>query len=130
MCADLQWLESRTEAEILIGLTGIHQLARIHTSVRVPQRFELGERPDQLVAKHLWIQRRASLTVPVFAEQRAAIPNAQVGALVKEASEIADSLFGDQVEVDARMDACLAEMSVKRCPIRVAVEKHLELAQV
>ena len=60
-------LEVGAEAEVLGRVVRRHHLAGIHLPLRVPQRLELAERADQVIAEHLRQQRRARLPVAVLA---------------------------------------------------------------
>ena len=84
---------------------------------RIPERLELAERLHQLLAEHLRQQRGARLAVAVLAGERAAVSDDDVGGAVDEFAELQDARLGLQVEVDAHVDAALAEVAVERAVV-------------
>src|SRR4030095_13299456 len=61
----LRWAVIGAEAQVLVGSVRIDDLARIHFSLRVPDRLELPERVDQLGTDHLRQELRPRLAVAV-----------------------------------------------------------------
>src|SRR5262245_33203347 len=57
----------RTQAKVGVHRVWIDDLAWIHLAVRVPDRLELPERPDEVVAEHLGQARAARLAIAVLA---------------------------------------------------------------
>ena len=53
--------------QVRVQRIGVHHLARIHLEVRIPDRLELPERPNQLGAEHLGQQLRAGVAITVLA---------------------------------------------------------------
>ncbi len=66
----------------------------------------------QLIAEHLGEQCAARLAVAVFAGEGAAVGEGDVGGAVDELAEFEDAGFGFEVEVEAHVDAALAEVAV------------------
>ena len=66
----------------------------------------------------------------MLARERAAVADHQVGRLVHEGAELADALRRLQVEVDAHVDAALAEVAEVGGAVAVLVEQGCLLAQV
>ena len=116
------------EPQVLVEPVRRDHLARVHQVVRVEDRLELPEGPDQVVAEHLGQQLAARLAVAVLAGERAAVGHHQVRGALDEPPERRDALGGDQVERDPGVHAALAEVPVQG-RARVA-ELVVELAQV
>ncbi len=70
------------------------------------------------------------LAIAVFARQRAAVLDDQLGSLTQEAAPDLDAFNRTGVEGDARMDAAVAEVAVERGLVAMAVDQRLELPQV
>ena len=92
----------------------IDQLAGIHAVVGIPQRLEFAEGLHQLRPEHLGQQSGARLAVAVLAAERAAEAEHDIGGAIEEFAEIAQPLFGAEVEVDAHVHAALAVVAVER----------------
>ena len=90
------------QAQILVQLVGLDQLAGIHLPCRIPNRLELAEGLHQFRAKHFRKQFGARLAVAVLAGERAAVADHQVGGLFHELAELGDAVFRLQIEIDAR----------------------------
>ncbi len=69
--------------------------------------------------EHLRQQRGASLSVAMFAAERPAELQHQIGGAFNELAEFAQSLLGAKVEVDAHVYAALAIVAVERTAISV-----------
>ena len=83
--------------------------------VGVPDRLELAERLDDLVAEHLRQELGPRLAVAVLARERAAVARrTRSAASSMKRAEVLDALGRVEVEVDARVDAALAEVAVER----------------
>ncbi len=108
----------------------VHQLARIHASERIPGALEFAEGGHELRPVHERQEFGAALAVAMLARERAAIGDHQLGGLAQEVAPARDALRRAQLEVDARVDAAVAEMAVQRGAVAVAVDQLLELAQV
>lgn len=67
------WMETSTEAKIVVRRIRINDLTRVHLPVWIPDRFELPEGLHQFHAEHLGKHGRPRLAVAVFARQRAAV---------------------------------------------------------
>src|SRR5207237_10921871 len=104
--------------------------ARGQPPVRGPDRLELAEALDEVLAEHLREQLGARLTVAVLARQRPAHREHEVRRLLEEAAEGADSVARDEVEVPARVDAALAVVAVEGALVPVLAGELAELAQV
>ena len=76
----------------LIDGDRIDELSRIHAVLRIPQGLELAECLHQIGAKHLGQQGGPGLTVAVFARERAAMSQDDVGGLIDEAAVFGDAL--------------------------------------
>ena len=126
-------LIARAQAKIVHRIVDgdrIDHLARVHPVIRVPQSFELLKSLHQLRAVHFRQQGAAGLPVPVFARQRSAMGQDDVGGLVDKFAIFADALRGHQVEGDPQVHAALAEVSVHGRLIPIAFEQPVELAKV
>ena len=105
------------EAKILVHAVGFDDLAGIHLPVRVPGGLEFVEGLDEFGAEHLGKQFGAGLTVAVLAGEGAAVADHEVSRLVHELTETGDAFFGFVIEVDAGVDAGVAEVAVERAVI-------------
>ena len=114
----------------VINANSIGQLAGIHPVIGVPDGFELAKCLDELGAKHFRQQRGAGLSVAVLAGDGTAKAQDQVGSAVKKLAETAQALDAAEVEIDAEMDAALAEVAVKRAAVAVLAHEREEPAQV
>src|SRR6478752_7083978 len=118
------------EAEVLVDAVGPDDLARVHLPVGVPDRLELLEGPDEVVAEHLRQELRARLAVAVLPGQRAAELEHEVARVLEPAPELRDAGLRDQVEVPASVDAALAVVAVERALVAVLVGELREAAEV
>src|SRR5579871_5765140 len=100
------------EAKMLVKLIGIDNLARIHLPVRIPGGLELAEGFHQLGTEHLGKKLGAGLSVAVLARERSTITDDEIGGFFDEASIFGDAFFRFQIEVQARVDAGMPEVSV------------------
>ncbi len=118
------------EAEIFVETIGIDELARVHLPVGIPQRFELAEGLHQFGAKHFGQKFAASLTVSVFAGERAAVADDEVGGVFHKLAELADAFGGFEIVVHAGVDAGVAEVSVERAVIVEVLHQPAQVAEV
>jgi len=105
-------------------------LPGVHLPVGFPDRLELAEGLDELLAEHLRQQLGARLPVAVLSGQRAAEAEHEVGRLVEEAPVGLDPVRGLEVEVPARVDAALAVVAVERALVAVLAGELAKLTQV
>ena len=98
--------------------------------MRVPDGLELAEGGHQLLAVHDGQEFAPRLAVAVLARERAAVGHHQLGRLVHEAPELLDPVGGLEVEVDAVVDAALAEVAVEHAVVAVLVHERAQIAQV
>ena len=104
----------RSEPQILILMKRVHDFARIHFILRVPDFFELAKRLDQFFAEHDRQQIRLRLSVAVFAGNRTAQTHDQFRRLAHKFFVMLDSVLCFQAKINARVNAAVAKMSVKR----------------
>ena len=118
------------EAQILVDAVRADHLARVHLPVGIPDRLELVERVDEVLAVHERQKLRLALPVTVLAGQRSAVRDHQVRRLRHEPAVLVDALSRLEVELDARVHASLTEMPIERALVTEIVEQLAELAQV
>ena len=127
------WLERAvlgTQPQVLVDAVGPYHLARVHLPVRVPDRLELVESVDEILAVHEGQELRLALPVAVLTRQGATVRDHQVRGLGHEAPVLRDAFARLQVELDARMHAALAEVAIQRALEAVPVELLAKLAQI
>jgi hypothetical protein len=73
---------ARAEPQVRGDRVGVDDLAGVHLPARVPDRLELAESADQLIAEHLRQELGLRLAVAVLARDRAAMRDDQLGGLV------------------------------------------------
>src|SRR5205085_12119468 len=95
-----------------------------------PDRLELAKRLHELVAVHPRQQLGERLPVAVLAGERTAEGRHEVGRTLEERAEGATPVGRGQLEVDARVDAALAEVAVQRRRVAVPSQQFVEGAQV
>ena len=118
------------EAEVFVGLVGVDELAGIHAVGGVEDALEGAEGLHQLFAEHLGKQRAAGLAVAVFTGERAAVGEGDVGGAVDELAEFEDAGRSLEVEVEAHVDAALAEVAVHGAGVVVLVHERADGAEV
>src|SRR5258708_7178025 len=101
------------EAKVLIEFVGLDQLAGIHLPVGVPGGLKLAEGLHQLRAEHFGKQLATGLAVAVLAGEGAALAHDEVGGLLHKLTELGDAVLRSQIEVDAGVDAAVAEVAVE-----------------
>src|SRR6185369_5249305 len=72
VCFRLPRIVRSAQTEILVQLVRINELARVHAAARIPDRLELPECADQLIAEHAILQLGARLAITMLARQRSA----------------------------------------------------------
>ena len=117
-------------AQVLVELVWPHALARIHFIERIPDRLELGEGLDQLVAVHDRQQLAAGLPIAVLARERTAVFDDEMRRFGDKAAVLRDAFGGKKIEIDAAVHATLAEVAVKRSHVAKLLHQIVELAQV
>ena len=120
-------------AEVFDGVVdadSVNELAGIHVVVRVPEDLELAEGVHQFRPEHLWQERTARLSVAVFAAERAADGENDIGGAVEELAEVAQALWSVEVEVDAHVDAALTVVAVERTAVAVLGHQRGDAAEV
>ena len=122
------WVVARAQPQVVRDRICIDHLVRVHLRLGVPDRLELMECLDQLGTEHLRQELRPRLPVTVFARQRSATSDYEVGRLVEKRSERLDAGRGLEVEVHAGVQAALAEVPVEGAVVSVTVEQPAELA--
>src|SRR5207237_9628960 len=99
-----------------IGAAGIwvDYFSGSHPVARLPDRLEFQKRAHDLVAKHDRQQLTLGLSVAVLAGERAAVfLTRETGGILCERAILVDALRAIEIEVDARVDAALAEMAIE-----------------
>src|SRR5207248_2157529 len=104
--------------------------AGVELPVRIPDRLELPERLDELVAVHPRQQLRQRLAVAVLAGQRSTERRDEVRRLLEERAEAARAVRGSGLEVDSRVNATLPEVAVQGRRVAVLPQEGVEPAQV
>src|SRR6059058_504266 len=80
----------RAEPEVLVDAVWPDDLARVHLPVRVPDRLELFEGVDQVVAEHLREELRPRLAVAVLAREGAAELEDEIACVLEPAAPLLD----------------------------------------
>ena len=122
--------EVGAEAQVRVERVGFDDAPRVHPVVRIPDRLERSEGPDDPLAVHPREELGAGLAVAVLARERSAVRGDEVGRVFHEAAEGRDALRAPQVEVDAGVHAGLTEVAVERSVEAVAVVETAQVAQV
>ncbi len=120
----------RAEAEVFVELVGLDQLAGIHLPFGIPGRLELAEGLEEFRAEHFLKQFAAALTVTVFAGEGATVADHEIGSLFHKLAELGDALFRLQVEIDAVVDATVAEVAVERAFVGESRHHLAQIAEV
>ena len=104
--------------------------ARVHHRIGIEDALEIAERVDQLGPEHHRQQFGARQTVAMLARERAAETRDQLAELDHRRAERLDSRCAHQIEIDARVNASFAEMSVVGRDLELAAaENAIEAAQ-
>jgi hypothetical protein len=127
---DLGWAVGGSEPEVLPRQVRVHHLVGVHLVLRVPDRLELAERPDQLRPEHLRQQCGLRLAVAVLPGDRPAVADDEIASLAKELAEVLHALVGLQLEVDPGVDAALAEVAVERAAVAELLKQFSEVAEI
>ena len=130
MGLQLRWSICGSQTQVLVDAPGPHHLSRVQFPVGIPDRFELLEGAHQVFAVHARQELRLGLAVAVLARDRPAVRHHQVDRLGYKAPNFRDALGRAQVEVDARVHASLAEVTVERALVSIPIQQLLQLAQV
>jgi hypothetical protein len=118
------------EAEVFVGLVGVDELAGVHAVGGIEDALEGAEGFDQVFTEHLGEERAAGLAVAVFAGEGAAVGEGDVGGAVDELAEFENAGGGFEVEVEAHVDAALAEVAVHGGGVVVLVDEGVDGAEV
>ena len=94
------------------------------------RRLNSRKASHQLGAEHLGQQRGAGLAVAVFAGERAAVGDDDVGGAVDELAEGEDAGLGLEVEVEAHVDAALAEVAVHGAAVVELAHEGVDGAEI
>src|SRR5205823_13748719 len=105
------------EPQVLIDPVRRDDLPGIHLAAGIPDRLELPERVDELGSVHLRKELRLRLAVAVLAGERAAVRDDERRRLVHERFVFLDALRRLEIEIDPRVNAALAEVSVQRAAV-------------
>src|ERR1700720_231617 len=104
---------ARAKAKVFVQLVRLDQFARIHLPVGIPERLELTKGLHEFRAKHLREKFTARLSVSMFARERAAVADDEVGGLFHELAEFAHAFGRFQIVIHAGVDAGVAEVPIK-----------------
>src|ERR1700733_23379 len=118
------------ETEVFVDFVGVDELVGVHAVGGVEDVFELAEGSHEVFAEHFGVEGGAGLAVTVFSGERAAVSEGDVGGAVHELAEGEDAFGGFEVEVDAHVDAALAEVSVHRAGVVELGHENANGAQV
>ena len=120
----------RAQLQMRVERMRIDNHARIHHRVGIEDALEIAERVDQIGPEHHRQQLRARQPVAVLARERTAETRDQFAELGHRSTERLDSPRARQIEIDARMNASFAEMSVVGRYLEIAAaENAIEAAQ-
>ncbi len=98
--------------------------------MRIPKRFEFAEGLDDVGAEHLRQEFALGLAIAVFAGERAAVGDDEVGGFFHVAAEFCDALGGFQAERQAGVDAAVTVMAELGVGVAVFLRELAEVAQV
>ena len=126
----LPGIVARAEAQIFVETIRLDELARIHLPIGIPKRLELAESLHEFRPEHLRKKFGAGLAVSMFAGERAAVADDEVGGLFHELAEFAHALCGFEIVVHARVHAGVAEVSVERAVVVEGLHQLAQLAEV
>ncbi len=93
-------------------------------------RLKARKASHQVFAEHLGEECASGLAVAVFSGEGAAVGEGDVGGAVDELAEIEDAGGGFEVEVEAHVDAALAEVAVHCGGVVVLVDEGVDGAEV
>src|SRR5690606_30687236 len=114
------------ETEAVVERLGVNDLARVHDAVGGPDALELAEGFGDLLAIYAREQFALGEGVAVLCAQRAAVFHHEIGRLLNEAAESLDTGGSHQIEVDAAVDASLAEVAIEGGVVAVFFEQRAE----
>src|SRR5882762_3882382 len=118
------------EAEVLVRLVGVDELAGVHAVGGVEDALEGAEGLDQLFAEHFGEECAAGLAVAVLAGEGAAVGEGDVGGAVDELAEFENAGGGFEVEVEAHVNAALAEVAVHGAGVAELLHEGVDGAEV
>ena len=113
-----------------MDLVGVDELVGVEAVGGVPETLEGAEGLHELRAEHLGEEDSAGLAVAVFAGEGASVGEGDVGGSLDELAELEDAGAGFEVEVEAHVDAALAEVAVHGAEVAVLLHEGVELAEV
>ena len=122
--------ERQGRPQVRVERQRIHDLARVHSTARVPDRLELAERGHELRPEHAGQQLRSGLAVAVLARKRAAVPDDHVGRLLDERAEGTQPCGRPEVELGPQMEAAVAEVAVEGPLESETADQLVQLAHV
>ena len=121
---------ARAQLQVRVERMRIDNHARIHHRIGIEDSLEIAERADQLGPEHHRQQLGARQPVAVLAGERTAQIRDETTELDHRRTERRDAGCAGQVEIDARVNASFAEMSVVGRHFKaVAGEDAIEAAQ-
>src|SRR5919109_3215589 len=119
------------ESQVGIARPGIDHLAWIHLPLRIPDGFEIPKGSEDFLAVHHLEHVATRLPVPMLAGKRASVAaDDYLRSLRGEAAIFPDALARGEVKIDARMNATLTEVTVKRAVVAILFEKFAQIAQI
>ena len=130
MCFRLPWPICDSQTQIVIKPVRVDHFARVHLPVRIPDSFEFVEGLHQLRSEHFGEELCARLTVSVLARNRSAIADHKISGLLYELSKFGNTILSFEIEVDAVVNAAIAEVPVKRALVAVAIHQFAQVAQI
>ena len=117
-------------AHVRVEGIGAHEDSRIEDACGVEQAFDPAEQAEDLRAVHAAEQFGAGPAVAVLAGERAAEAGGEVRRLLHEGPEPRPPVVRFEGEVDADVQAAVAEVPVEEACQAVRSEKRLEFADV
>ena len=132
--ASVTGLYSRPQAQVLVDARPAARRSSLPGFMRprrIPDALELAERLHQLRAVHRAAgTRRVAWPSPCSPESEPPYFTTSAAASRRKRAPVREALGRAQLEIDARVDAAVAEMAVERGAVAVAVHQRLEFAQV
>src|SRR5947209_18512837 len=95
-------------AQVLIYAIWVYNLTWVHLPFRIPDRFEIAKRVDDLRTEHAREQFTSRLTIAVFARKRTFIADHQIGRLFEKMTPVLDAVRSSQVEREPGVHASLS----------------------
>src|SRR5690242_12544082 len=119
-----------TETKVFVNRKGIDDFVGVHLVVRIPDSLELAECLYQFGSEHFWKHFRLRLAVAVLSRNGTAVFHDEIDSLADKRAIVANSFNGAKIEIDASMNAALAEVPVERAVIAVLFEEFAQIAQI